>query len=256
MKGTVVMRKYLVASACVLAGGLFASPAFADGVAATAQGTFGNILGFPSWSIDGSVSAPIGWEGLSVEGNLGDRGFDSVHIFDGGGDLIWSDPNFRVAGSVKYNRLTALGSSTDVTQFGAAGQYFFGDMITASVQGGANTGGLHGGYVGGNLKWYFMPDVALDGFVNYNDLNHSGGFSAHETDYGAHAEWLPWETMPISLNANYTHVHLSAFGSGGDTDTWWVGLKLYLNDSPATTLVDRQRTGTLDTLQPNFNFVF
>ena len=250
------MRKYLLASACVLAGGLFATSALADGIAATGQGTFGNIAGTPSWSVNGSLNFPLGWEGLSVEGNIGDRGAGPLHLFDGGGSLVWSDPQFRLAGSVRYNRLTGLGASADTTEIGAGGEWYFSDQLTASVLGGANTGLLHGGYIGGGAKFYVMPDLAIDGFVAYNDLAHSGFGALNETDYGAHAEWLPWEEIPVSLNANYTHVHeAGAAFSSADTDTWWVGLKLYLNESPATTLVDRQRTGTLDMIEPKFHLV-
>jgi hypothetical protein len=243
------MKKLLLASACALA--CAGTPALAEGVAATAQGTFGNVAGFPTWSADGAVSVPLGWDDLSVEGDLGDRGVDGAHIFDGGGSLVWSQPEFRVAGSVLYNRLTGFGGGVDETQYGAGGQWFFGEAFTASVLGGGISGSASGGYVGGNLKWYFDPDIALDGFVNYTSLS-----GAHETDFGAHAEWLPMEDIPISVMANYTHTNLSGFGFSGNTDIWWAGLKLYLNDSPATTMEDRQRTGTLDTIAPGLHFVF
>jgi hypothetical protein len=244
------MKKFLLASVCALACAA-GTPALAQGVAFTADGSFGNVLGFPSWSFDGALSVPLDWNGLSVEGDIGDRGFDGVHVFDAGGSLVWSGMDVRLAASVLYNRLTAFGGSGDETQFGAGGEWFIDPSWTASVMGGGMTGSSSGGYVGGTLKWYFFPDAALDGFVHYTSLS-----GAHETDFGAHAEWLPDEELPVSVGANYTHVNLSGFGGGGNTDTWLVALKLYLNDSPATTLVDRQRTGTLDTIQPGFHFIF
>src|SRR5258706_6029432 len=86
------MKKLLLASACAFACAVTAVPALADGVAATGQGTFGNFEGFPTWSADGSVNVPLDlYSGLSVEGNLGDRGFDGLHIFDAVGIVIWSD---------------------------------------------------------------------------------------------------------------------------------------------------------------------
>ena len=253
------MRKYLLASACVLAGGLATSSALAEGIAATGQGTFGNILGFPSWSANGALDVPLDWEGLSLDGTVGDRGADSLHLFDAGGSLVWSDPQFRIAGSALYNRLNGSGRSTDTTQLGGGGEWYFTDQITAAVRGGANVGALHGGYIGGTGKFYVTPDVAIDGFVDYSDLAHHFAGVLNETDYGAHAEWLPMEDIPIALEGNYTHVHVAGSGLGfsgtGDTDTWWVGVKLYLNESGATTLVDRQRTGTLDTIQPVQHFL-
>jgi hypothetical protein len=244
------MRNVLLASVCALA--CAGTPALAQGVAATAQGTFGNIAGAASWSVDGAVSVPLDWNGLSVEGNLGDRGASFLHVFDGGGSVVWSGMDVRLAASVLYNRLSGFGGSANETQFGGGGEWYVLPSLTASVIGGGIAGTQSGGYVGGTLKWYFDPDIALDGFVHYTSVA-----SAHETDFGAHAEWLPMEDLPISVGATYTHINLSGGGFGtGNTDTWWVGLKLYLNDSPATTLTDRQRTGTLDTIAPGLHFIF
>jgi hypothetical protein len=247
------MKNLLLASTCALACAVIAPPAFAEGIAFTGQGSFGNIAGFPTWSGEGSLNVPLDWySGLSVEGNLGDRGFDSEHTFDGGGSVIWTDPDFRLAGSVLYNRLSAGGSSIDETQYGGGAEWFFSPWLTASAQGGGISGQFSGGYVGGHLKGYIMPDMAVDGFVNYTSLS-----GVHETDYGAHAEWLPMEDLPVSVGATYDHINISGSGFGsGNTDAWFATVKLYLNDSPATTLVDRQRTGTLDTISPAFNFIF
>ena len=242
------MKNLLLASVCALACATVA-PAFADGIAATGEGTYGNLAGHTTWSADGSLYVPLDWmNGLGVQGDLGDRGVGPVHVFDGGGSLIWTDPQFRLAGSVIYNRLSLFGGTIDETQYGGGGEFYFSPWLTASAQGGGITGTASGGYVGGHLKGYVMPDFAVDGFVNYTSL--SGG---HITDYGAHAEWLPMEDLPVSIGGTFDHFDVSG---GGSADTWMINLKLYLNDSPATTLVDRQRTGTLDTITPRFNFLF
>ena len=250
------MKKLLLASTCALACAAVAVPALADGIAATGQGTYGNIAGHTTWTADGSVNLPLDWySGLSVEGNVGDRGFSSIHVFDAGGSVIWTDPDFRLAGSVLYNDLTSGGSSIDATQFGAGAEWYFNPWLTASARGGAIAGKVHGGYFGGTVKWYVMPDLAVDGFIDYTDLAHKapGAVLVNETNYGAHVEWLPMEDIPVTVGANYTRVHLAPGST--DTDTWFLAIKFYFNDSPATTLVDRQRTGTLDTISPTFHFL-
>src|SRR5579864_4722464 len=98
------MRTYLLAGACALA---LASPAFAqDGVSADALGTFGNIAGFPSWGVGGSVNVPLGTTPISIDATGGASGIGAVHIFDVGGNLMWSGGDFRLAGSVNYNHIS------------------------------------------------------------------------------------------------------------------------------------------------------
>jgi hypothetical protein len=123
--------------------------------------------------------------------------------------------------------------------------------LTLGLDGGGIGGTLSGGYVAGTVKYYFMPDLALDGFIHYNTFS-----SAKFTDYGAHVEWMPFDTMPVSVGAKYDHLQVSGSIGSFNTDTWMATVKLYLNDSPATTLEDRQRTGALDTIQPYLSFVF
>lgn len=244
------MRKYVLASACALA---LASPAFAQtGISFDALGTYGNIAGFPSWSAGGEVNVPLDLDGLSVDGTVGDTGVGPLHIFNGGGSLMWSDGDFRLAGAVDYNRISKT-KAINESQIGAAGQWFATPWLTATVGGGGIVGDNGGGgYVSGNLKGYVCPDVALDGFASYENIS-----DARLTDFGVHAEYLPFEQVPVSIGATYDHI----YGSGDHrrsegTDSWWVGLKLYLNDSPASSLEDRQRTGTLDTMQPSLHFAF
>jgi hypothetical protein len=60
------------------------------------------------------------------------------------------------------------------------------------------------------------------------------------------------DTLPISLTARWEHTDFgfSSFSSFGP-DSFFVGLKLYLNEGMAPqTLVDHNRTGTLDTIGP------
>src|ERR1700722_238527 len=99
------MKKYLLASGCLVVTGVMASPSFADGVAFTADGSFGNIAGTPLWSAGAGADIPLGWNGLSVDGGIADTGIGDLHVFDGGGSLVWRGGDFLLAGTVYYNQL-------------------------------------------------------------------------------------------------------------------------------------------------------
>jgi len=261
------MRKYLLASASIVSCALFASSALAEvsGVAGTLDGNYGNVAGVPTWSVNGAANVPVGWEGLSIEGDLGQLGAGKPgfygHLSNGGGNIVWSDPStqFRIAGSVNYNQFKAEGGTLDEWQFGGGGQWFFNPWLTFSADGGGVGGKVSGGYGDGDIKGYWFPDLAFDGFVHYLSGGISGA-SGHITDLGVHVEWLPEEEVPLSFGARYDHLEASVgangFGSvSGNTDAWFVTLKFYVNDSPASSLVDRQRTGTLDDIKPSLLFV-
>ncbi|MBV9331395.1 MAG: hypothetical protein JOZ55_07565 [Alphaproteobacteria bacterium] len=100
-----------------------------------------------------------------------------------------------------------------------------------------------------------MPDLSVAGVVNNISISDMG-VNFHETDYGAKAEWLVMEDFPVSVTGSYEHANVTVFGFSGSTDIWTVGLKLNLNSSGPVTLVEHNRTGTLDTigsaLQPHF----
>jgi hypothetical protein len=242
------MKTYLLAGACALA---LASPALADGVSADALGTFGNVAGFPSWGVGASLNIPTGWDGISIDATGGAAGIGSAHLYNFGGNLMWSGSDFRLAGSVNYNHISDFGLSIDETQIGAGAQWFAAPWLTATVAGGGIAGSHSGGYFGADLKAYVCPDAALDGFVTYENIA-----SVHITDYGVHAEYLPFEHLPVSIGVTYDHLEGSSVGPSSSTDSWWIGLKVYLNENGASTLVDRQRTGTLDTLQPSLHDIF
>jgi hypothetical protein len=58
------------------------------------------------------------------------------------------------------------------------------------------------------------------------------------------------EEFPLSVTAGYEHSQVNLFGLSGSTDWWMVGLKFYVNEVGVAPLVDRNRTGTLDTIGP------
>ena len=124
-------------------------------------------------------------------------------------------------------------------------------LADSSVQGGGVTGDLTGGYVGGTIKGYVMPDLSVQGFVTYTSLNF-----IKETDYGAKGEWLVWEDCPLAVHAEYERAEISSLGSIG-ANVFMVGLTLHLDSGSAPlTLVQHDRTGTLDTIGPIHPLIF
>jgi hypothetical protein len=242
------MKRLLAASACALALG--ATSASAAPWSVTIDGGYQGMNccheTFDGYYYDGAASIPLGISDLSLELNLGDRALIEAHDFDAGGSLVWNGGDLRVAATVLYNDISFGGFSANETQYGGGAEWYVNPWLTVSGQGGGFTGQVSAGYVGGTVKGYVMPDLSLAGNVLYTSI--SGG--AHETDYGLSAEWLVLKSspFPVALNAGYQQVD---FSNGVPNFQYWkLGLSIYLNGQGATTLVDKNRTGTLDTIGP------
>ena len=239
------MKNGLLIAASVLALAA-AAPASAEVPwAGSVNGDFGNIAGAPYWDIGGSVQIPLDWNDLSLQLTGGGAGASVLHAYDGGGSLVWNSPDFRLAGTAIYNSINVAGFSASETQLGGGGEWYAMPWLTLSAQGGGILGKASGGYVGGTAKGYIFPDLSVAGFVDYTSLSRMG-FNANVTGYGARAEWLPWESIPVGVTGGYTRLQFS--GGAGSTDAWTVGLKLHLNEAGEIPLVQHDRTGTLDTI--------
>ena len=204
-------------------------------VSANLSGSYANFTsgGGDLWNVDGAIADTFGsnW-GAEVNGGYHNESGHGAGNF--GGALFWQCPNFRAAASGNY---LSIGSA-HISNYGVGGEWFASPQWTLAVRGGgvSANGGASGGYVGGDAKFYFMPNIAVDGGVDYFSI---GG--AHITTENVRAEWLVSQTTPVSIFGGYTHIDVS----GGTQDAFVIGLKLYLNDPAGGTLVDRQRGGNL-----------
>jgi len=240
------MKKVLLASACVFSLGATsaiaapASPPWAITIMADYSHVDVSGLSADGWHVGGSAEIPLNWSNVSVQADLGDSGLAFAHNLNVGGSLIWNDSNFRLAGTVQYNHIT-FGAPFDQneTQYGVGGEWYVNPWLTASLQGGGVSGGFDAGYVGGGLKGYVCPNFSVGGTINYLGVN--GG---HELDYGVRAEWQFSDTFPLAVNGSYTRAEIS--GGGPGFNIWGVGLTLHLNGGAPTSLLDTNRTGTLD----------
>ena len=151
-----------------------------------------------------------------------------------GGSVFWQSPNLRVAVTGNFADLNVFHLAT----YGAGAEWYAAPDWTLAARAGGASGqfNVDGGYVGGDVKHYFTPDVAVNVGVDYINLS---GF-AHVVSEDIRAEWLVSETTPIAVFGGYGHVE----SSGTSQDVFFVGVKLYVNDGAAN-LADRQRSGAL-----------
>jgi hypothetical protein len=255
----------LMAGACVASLAL-ASPAFADapvGLAGTLSGSYSNwnfsgSSGGSSnvWSADGQAAFGLGMHDLGAEidggyHNLssGGSGSGSIDVWNIGGDLFWAPAQQgRLGATVQYESLSGSGANAHLTEYGAFGEFYASDMITLGLNGGGWTSGSHsafgsgtdGGYVGGGVTGYVMPNLALTGQINY-----FSGSGAHLTNYSAMGEYLVSDALPVSIYGGYTYTDVS--GASGHINQWTIGVKFYTNGN-GSTLVEKQRNGALDNL--------
>jgi hypothetical protein len=264
------MKKLLLASVCALAlGGM--SNASAQPWAASVDGDYthtqtnsGGVL-CPSkfcnpngYDFNGALDLPWDWWGIGLEVNGGAHGLGGSHDYQGGGSLVWNGiPNFRIAGTFVYNSANIFPfpsfKHVGEWQTGIGAEWYLTPWLTLSAQGGGIEGKFHGAYFGGTVKGYICPDLSLAGYIDYDGLSALGAFNEHETDYGVKAEWLFWQdVVPLALTVRYEHSqdHLNFFPNI-NPDSFFVGLKLYLDEGMGPKpLVERNRTGTLDTIGP------
>jgi hypothetical protein len=235
------MKNLLLASVGALAlCAAVSTSAMASNVNGDVSVSYANITnggGADIWGVNGALEGMVGgnW-GAQVDGGYHNVNSSGGDIWNVGGSLFWAGMQGRFAATVQYHD---LGGGTDFTNYGAGGEFYAGPNFTIAAHGGGESGsGTSGGYVGAQLEWYAMPNLALSGSVDYLDV---GTGITSET---AQAEWLVSSSMPVSVYGGYQHVDLGA-GPGTDADIVFVGLKLYFNGNGAASLVDRQRQGAL-----------
>lgn len=208
------------------------------------------------WGFTGSALFPFVHNfGIDI-----DAGYDRVtsKFFDldhwtAGASIVGQIGDVRFGPTYGFQSNSASGFSVDTHNYGAYADYFVTPWLTLSAKGGgfSSDPGSNGYYLGGQAKGYVTPNLAINGMIDHTHFNAFGG--ADETDYSVSGEYLvSWDDEdnpvfswpPISIYGGYTR---SNFSPGNfHVDTFFVGLKFYTDGNGANTLIDRQRTGSLN----------
>jgi hypothetical protein len=207
------------------------------------------------WGVSGAGSFALGMTdfGGQIDGSYHRLSVSSVdlNLWTVGGSIFWTpDTMWRIGPNVTYTSVDFTGAASGLnlhtTSYGAFVEYFVSDAFTIGAKGGGASGTLNlsgvgsgsasGGYVGGELTGYVIPDLAIKGSVEYIDIE-----GAKVTTFGIGFEYLISESTPISIFGAYNYADLS--GVTGHENNWRVGLKFYVDQ--LAPLVTHHRTGTL-----------
>jgi hypothetical protein len=242
----------MLASACAIT---FAVPASAQ-FSATLGGGYSHIdaehISLNDWNTDGAASYALGVPGIVLQADAGYTNLsgDSVNIneWTGGGAFFWSGAEFRGGAAVNYSGIGG-DASGHLVNTGGFFEWFPG-MFTVGVKGGgfSASGNEDGSYVGAEAAFYAMPNLSLSATFDYTDISDTVGLidiGSHETDISPQVEWLVSDEIPVSVYGGYTYANVSSSGVSGNGNIFFVGLRFYTNGTGATSLMDRQRSGTV-----------
>lgn len=258
----------IMGTACVLGMALTAVPAAAatlTGFAGSAETSYGqndiegNSNNLQNWLLGGSLAGP-----LSDLPNLNfqfDASYDhnwmdhfSEEIWNFGGNVFWANNDGRIGINVNYETITRFGHTTN---FGAFGEWYFGNFTGMAKGGWVSSGGAanggHGNYLGAALEAYFIPDLGIRADVDWaqrlsgQGCQVCGRTGVNTTAFAIEAEFLFLEDYGLSGFASYAHATDKVAGQSFDDNAWRVGLRWYTGGG---TLIDRHRNGTLNPWLP------
>lgn len=263
MKNLLLLKRRLWAAACAAPVALIYQPASAAapyGFAGSLDGSYADLSSGGSSTglgmVNGSAAFALGSPDIGAEGDGGYQWttMGGINSWNAGGSLFWAGFPGRAGVTVDYSAYNANPLNGHLTAYGAFGEYFFSDLLTAGLKGGGFNvdgsgsvlgstifGGLNGGYIGGDVTGYVTPDLALSGSVDYFAL--TGG---NTTQYGVSGEYLLSGAFPLAVPVSVFGGYISEqFSNGGGNDhIFLIGLRIYTNGN-GDTLRDIHRNGTL-----------
>jgi hypothetical protein len=207
-----------------------------------------------TWGFNAAGAFGLGFNnqiGAEINGGYHNVSFNGpdADIWNIGGSIYWAPAFGRLGPSITYTSLDFGGGfGAHATTYGVFGEFFVSPYITLGIKGGGmDSGGSgfagnddSGAYVGGALTGYVVPNLAINGAIDYLDFDFG-----HLTSYGVSAEYLFSQMLPVSVFGGYTRSDLS--NNLGDVDTWFIGLKFYTSGTGAP-LVEHHRTETLGSI--------
>ncbi len=176
------------------------------------------------WNVDGALGDSFGNWGAEVTGGYHSSGGSSGNA---GGAIYYAGTSYRLAVSGNYLDLGGL----HLANYGVGGEWFASQQFTVALRGGgvSGSGGTSGGYGGGDVKFYVMPNLALSAGGDYIDLS-GVGISSEDI----RAEWLISQNFPVSIFGGYSHVEAGSSGDvllrrhqalperSGRRHAWWI----------------------------------
>jgi hypothetical protein len=218
------------------------------GFAGTVGGSYGNSEDVDSWNIGGSGAFGFG-QNFAGQVDLGYNSVEDADVWNVGGSLFYAPAMGRAGITVQHLWLEEGGVDVDATRYGVFGEFYASDVFTFGAQAGGMTGGVSGfgvsgdesgWYVGGLLTGYAMPNLAIQGNIDFSSAD-----DVDSTTFGIGAEFLVSETVPIAIFGGYAHTNVDAGAFGeADVNTWLIGVRFYFGDT-GPTLVDKHRNGTV-----------
>jgi hypothetical protein len=192
------------------------------------------------WGGGGSAAFNI-MQNFGVQGDVGFRSADAgggveLDAWTLGGSAFFRAPMFVFGANIGNTSFEIDPFDYDVTNYGAFGEFYAGQMFTIYALGGALDGdfGFDGSYFGAGAVIYPIPLLSLTANVSTaeDDANDNS------TEYGISAEYLFSPAMPVTVYGGYSRVD----SDSADVDIWTFGLRFLFGGATGGTLVERDRS--------------
>lgn len=196
-----------------------------------------------TYDIGGSVNYLFDKSGISAQGGFGYTETQveggSFHTWIGNGGLFWRGTELALGMYGSYNRMSVGGYSGEYQTYGLLGEYYVSPVVTLRLRGGgmtAEASDTNGGYLGGGLSWYILPELALNLDVSHNSIS-----SLHWTTVSTGVEYLPFAEIPVTLGLSYEYANWMAGSGRADSNGLMIRLTYHLGEG--SSLVDLDRSG-------------
>lgn len=166
---------------------------------------------------------------------------NDAHLWSSGGSVFFRDDKGTVGLSGSYFSVDDKAApffpgKQSIESYGFFGEYYPFRSLTLMIKGGGTSGpvGLASYFGGGGLTYYESPDIAFHAEINFTSFTSGNDW----TDYNASIDYLPFNSIPMSISAGYDHAIVAGVGY---TSSVFAALKFHFGQGRA--LVDYDRTG-------------
>jgi hypothetical protein len=215
-----------------------------------------NGVGNNTYTFGGEANYAVPDSHLNVQGLLAYSELKSQHVpldtWTSGGALTWRDTDFAVGVGGNYHSQRAVGNDINYGTYGVFGEWYPTQDLTlraraGGISGGGSTFSKDGGYYGLGANYYVLPELAFKTDFSYATLG-----PLHWTNFEVGPEVMPFDGIPVSLSAAYTHQNIGYYGQPSHSDGLMVRLTWHIGEGGSLAEFDRNgpldaRTATLPT---------